>query len=162
MSADEWITDVYKQEGGKWLCVLTHLTPVKKQVFYPHLNAQREEIITNYISGYNENNIEKMVRDFSGNIIFRNIYKGKITMEISGINAFRKQVASAISHYQQREQTITAIKHDKDKSEIDIDYVATLAFDLQNGLKKGEQIKLRGQSLFKFCGNQIVELTDIA
>lgn len=30
MEADEWITDVYKNEGGKWLCVLTHLTPVKK------------------------------------------------------------------------------------------------------------------------------------
>lgn len=29
MEADEWITDVYKQESGRWLCVLTHLTPVK-------------------------------------------------------------------------------------------------------------------------------------
>jgi ketosteroid isomerase-like protein len=29
MEADEWITDVYKKEGEKWLCVLTHLTPVK-------------------------------------------------------------------------------------------------------------------------------------
>lgn len=28
--ADEWITDVYKNENGRWLCVLTHLTPVKK------------------------------------------------------------------------------------------------------------------------------------
>ena len=30
LEADEWITDIYKQENGKWLCVLTHLTPVKK------------------------------------------------------------------------------------------------------------------------------------
>lgn len=30
MEADEWITDVYKMENEKWLCVLTHLTPVKK------------------------------------------------------------------------------------------------------------------------------------
>jgi ketosteroid isomerase-like protein len=29
LAADEWITDVYKKENGKWLCVLTHLTPVK-------------------------------------------------------------------------------------------------------------------------------------
>lgn len=29
MEADEWITDVYKNENGKWRCVLTHLTPVK-------------------------------------------------------------------------------------------------------------------------------------
>jgi ketosteroid isomerase-like protein len=30
MEADEWITDVYKKENDTWLCVLTHLTPVKK------------------------------------------------------------------------------------------------------------------------------------
>jgi ketosteroid isomerase-like protein len=30
LQADEWITDVYKQENDNWLCVLTHLTPVKK------------------------------------------------------------------------------------------------------------------------------------
>lgn len=30
LEADEWITDVYKKENDQWLCVLTHLTPVKK------------------------------------------------------------------------------------------------------------------------------------
>lgn len=30
MEADEWITDVYRNQEDKWLCVLTHLTPVKK------------------------------------------------------------------------------------------------------------------------------------
>src|SRR5690606_11392025 len=30
LAADEWITDIYKKENGNWLCVLTHLTPVKK------------------------------------------------------------------------------------------------------------------------------------
>lgn len=29
MEADEWITNVYKKDGDEWLCVLTHLTPVK-------------------------------------------------------------------------------------------------------------------------------------
>lgn len=27
---DEWITDVYQRKDDKWLCVLTHLTPVAK------------------------------------------------------------------------------------------------------------------------------------
>lgn len=31
MTADEWITDIYKKKNGRWVCVLTHLTPVKKQ-----------------------------------------------------------------------------------------------------------------------------------
>lgn len=30
LEGDEWITDVYKKENDQWLCVLTHLTPVKE------------------------------------------------------------------------------------------------------------------------------------
>jgi ketosteroid isomerase-like protein len=29
ISADEWITDVYHRIEGRWLCVLTHLTPAR-------------------------------------------------------------------------------------------------------------------------------------
>ena len=28
LNADEWVTDVYRKVDGRWLCVLTHLTPV--------------------------------------------------------------------------------------------------------------------------------------
>jgi ketosteroid isomerase-like protein len=28
ISADEWVTDVYQRIAGRWLCTLTHLTPV--------------------------------------------------------------------------------------------------------------------------------------
>jgi uncharacterized protein (TIGR02246 family) len=29
-SADEWITDVMRNQDGRWRCVLTHLTPAKQ------------------------------------------------------------------------------------------------------------------------------------
>ena len=28
IAADEYITDIYRREGDRWLCMLTHLTPV--------------------------------------------------------------------------------------------------------------------------------------
>ncbi|CAN5359534.1 hypothetical protein BH10BAC1_BH10BAC1_13950 [soil metagenome] len=31
IQVDEWITDFYKRENDKWLCVLTHLTPVQEK-----------------------------------------------------------------------------------------------------------------------------------
>src|SRR5262245_1859097 len=30
ISADEWVTDVYRKIDGRWLCALTHLTPVAR------------------------------------------------------------------------------------------------------------------------------------
>ena len=29
--ADEWTTDVFRRVNGKWLCVLSHITPVDKE-----------------------------------------------------------------------------------------------------------------------------------
>ncbi|MCW3110903.1 MAG: hypothetical protein JWQ09_5409 [Segetibacter sp.] len=31
IKADEWVTDIYKKENEKWVCVLTHLTPVSEK-----------------------------------------------------------------------------------------------------------------------------------
>lgn len=30
-SSDEWITDIYVKQNGRWRCVLTHLTPAKAE-----------------------------------------------------------------------------------------------------------------------------------
>lgn len=30
IQADEWVTDIYKKENERWICVMTHLTPVKE------------------------------------------------------------------------------------------------------------------------------------
>lgn len=121
----------------------------------------RDKIIRNYIDGYNEFDIGKMVYDLTENIIFQNILNGEVNMRLSGINAFKQQAEQAKSCFENRRQQITAIKHDSDKTEIEIDYSATLATDFPNGLKKGDKLKLNGKSIFKFLDNKIVEITDI-
>ena len=30
IAADEWITDIYRRIDGRWLCMLTHLTPARQ------------------------------------------------------------------------------------------------------------------------------------
>lgn len=124
--------------------------------------TKREEIIKNYVDGYNAFDIDKMVRDFNEGIIFKNINHNEVTMVLDGIAAFRKQAGQAKSYFEIRQQTIKSFKHKSDTTEIEVDYIATLASNLPNGLKKGEQIELSGRSIFNFSCNQIVELIDIA
>lgn len=126
------------------------------------MNEKREEIIRNYIDAYNELDIEKMTCDFDDNIIFQNIADDEVNMTLNGINAFREQAKQAKSYFENRRQKIVTIKHDNDRTEIEIDYVATLAMDFPNGLKKGDKLELKGKSIFKFLDNKIVELTDIS
>lgn len=124
------------------------------------MNEQREKIIQNYIEGYNEFNIEKMIQDFKNEIIFQNVQNEEVTMTINGITDFKQQAEQSKSYFEAREQKITAIKHELNETEIEIEYSAVLAIDFPNGLKKGQKLELNGKSIFKFQGNKIIQLTD--
>lgn len=51
----------------------------------------REKIIRNYIEGYNNFDMDKMVTDMSKDIIFENIQNGEINLSLSGLSAFIEQ-----------------------------------------------------------------------
>ncbi|HRE65818.1 MAG TPA: nuclear transport factor 2 family protein [Bacteroidia bacterium] len=126
------------------------------------MTEYREKIIQNYIDGYNEFEVDKMTFNFDDNIIFKNIQNDQVNMTLNGIIAFKQQAEQAKAYFESRRQQITSILHDTDKTEIEIDYFATLAMDFPNGLKKGEKLALKGKSVFVFQDNKIIQLTDIS
>ncbi len=126
------------------------------------MTEYREKIIQNYIDGYNEFEVDKMTFNFDDNIIFKNIQNDQVNMTLNGIIEFKQQAEQAKAYFESRRQQITSILHDTDKTEIEIDYFATLAMDFPNGLKKGEKLALKGKSVFVFQDNKIIQLTDIS
>jgi hypothetical protein len=122
----------------------------------------RENIIYNYIAGYNEFDINKMTSDLDEAIVFEHLSSGEVTMLLVGLEAFKKQAEQAKSYFSVRTQTIKSYKHQADETEIEIDYDAVLAMDFPNGLKKGNELKLQGRSIFKFSNDKIIKLTDIS
>ena len=124
--------------------------------------TNRETIIQNYIDGYNEFDIYKMVKDLHETIMFENILNGKTTMSLSGLKAFKEQAEESKNYFSARTQTIKSYTHQKDETEIEIDYNAVLAIDFSNDLKAGDELKLTGKSIFTFLGEKIIRLTDIS
>ena len=122
----------------------------------------REKIIANYIDGYNQFDINKMVTDLDENIIFKNLQNGETNMTLSGLTEFKLQAERAKSYFTTRKQTIKSFKYSDTEIEIEIDYYTILGMDLPNGLKSGQELNLKGKSIFKFSGHKIVELTDIS
>lgn len=123
---------------------------------------EKETIINNYVEAYNNFDIESMIADFSNDIVFENISNGETNLSIRGIDSFLKQAETAVKYFSKRTQTIRSIKHDDNKTEIEIGYDAVAAIDLPNGIKKGSVISLSGRSVFEFEGNKITKLTDIS
>ena len=48
------------------------------------------------------------------------------------------------------------------KSEIEIEFHGVIAMDFPNGMKKGDEIKLNGKSIFEFKNSKIIRITDIS
>lgn len=123
----------------------------------------REKIIENYIAGYNKFDIDGMMKDFEEGAVFENVQNGEVTLTLSGLADFKKQAEEAKAYFSERQQTIKSFSHREQQTEIEIDYIATLAMDFPNGLKKGEELRLSGKSVFEFSENgKIRKLTDIS
>lgn len=120
----------------------------------------REKIINNYISAYNNFDIEKMLTDLDENIKFENISNDIINMTLTNLAAFREQAEQSKNIFTTRSQTITSWNHRANQTEIEITYNAVLAIDLPNGLKKGKVLNLSGKSIFTFLNDKIIELKD--
>ena len=122
----------------------------------------KEKMIQNYIEGYNQFDIEKMIADFDESIVFENIQNGEINMTLSGIKEFTAQAERGKEYFSARKQTITSFIQDEITAIIDINYYAVLAIDFPNGLKAGQELTMKGKSIFQFLDDKIVKLTDMS
>ncbi len=119
-------------------------------------------MVENYVRAYNDFDIARMLTDLHDRIIFKNISNGELTLELEGIEAFREQAEQVVDFFTEREQKIKNMVFSEDGCEIDIDYRATLAADLPNGLKAGDKIELKGKSIFRFTDGKISEIQDLS
>ena len=124
------------------------------------MTTVREKIIRDYIERYNQFDIESMVKHFHNEIVFENISNGEVNLSIKGKEAFITQAKLAAACFSERNQVMKSIKFHDNEFTVEIDYSAILAMDLPNGLKKGEELKLSGKSVFRFINNKIIALTD--
>lgn len=122
----------------------------------------REIMIKNYVTGYNTCDVEKMVADFDENVIFENIHDGHTTLLIAGLSAFKVQAQQALTYFSERMQIIKSFTHSENSCTVEIDYRAILAMDLSESLTTGQELKLKGTSIFEFNGHKISKLTDIS
>lgn len=125
-------------------------------------NEIRKTIIENYISSYNNFDVENMLKDLDENIVFKNVSDGEVNLTTAGMSEFRRQAEQAKNLFSEREQKITDWNFGENEVEIGIAYRGTLAADLPNGLRSGSKIELTGKSIFRFVNDKIISIEDIS
>ena len=122
----------------------------------------RETKIPSYIEAYNNFDVTKMMADFSDKIILENILNGEGTLTLQGFAAFNAQAEVAKTYFFESKQTIESFKQQAEKSEFEIVHFGVLAIDFSNGMKQGQEMKLKRKSIFEFKDDKIIRLTDIS
>jgi hypothetical protein len=135
---------------------------IHKNYYFNRFMKEREIMIHNYMEGYNNFDVDKMVADFSPGFVFENITNGIPTHEVQGVEAFKEQAAQAAAYFSERKQTAASFDHHPDRTDVDVAYHAILALDFPTGEKAGEILILAGKSIFRFEGNKISGITDVS
>lgn len=124
------------------------------------MKSQMQQTIEQYIAAYNHFDVDGMLTKLHPEVVFKNVSNGEVDLITNGLAEFKDQAQEATAFFSQRKQQITDFKIKDQQAEVWIDYEATLAIDLPNGMKKGEQIALKGRSVFSFENDLIVSITD--
>lgn len=125
-------------------------------------SAQQQQLIQAYISAYNNMDVDAMLAPLHPAIVFTNVSNGEVTHTTQGKTAFKVQAEQALNYFSQRCQTVTGLTWNGEQAEALIDYKATLAIELPNGLKAGQELHLQGKSVFRFSEGLISIIEDIS
>lgn len=123
---------------------------------------KRENLIQAYLVAYNQMDVAAMMEVLEDSVIFENYSEEKKTHEIRGKQAFEAQAKAALSYFSERKQSSISFDHRENETEVQIDYSAILAGDFPNGLKKGQELKLKGKSIFRFSNGKIKGIQDFS
>ncbi|WP_172254297.1 nuclear transport factor 2 family protein [Saccharibacillus deserti] len=123
-------------------------------------NEEMQRLIERYLSAYNTFDIQGMLDVLDEEIRFLNVARGEVTTETLGIADFRALAEQSVPIFSERRQTIRQIGFTQGGAEVEIDYEATLAVDLPNGMQAGEVLQLRGKSVFQKKGEKLVRIED--
>ncbi|ASA25804.1 nuclear transport factor 2 family protein [Paenibacillus donghaensis] len=124
------------------------------------ISEETKEMIENYIKAYNSFDVEGIVKLLHKDIVFRNFSNGELNTETRGTEEFRELAEKSAKIFASRHQSINDYSAIDGKVEIQIDYEASLAVDLPNGLKIGDKLQLQGKSIFEIRDGKISLIED--
>lgn len=118
------------------------------------------EVVRKYISAYNDFDIDTMMECFSDECKFTSMVSGHHTITAEGKPQLRELAAQSAAYFLERTQNVTNWIFSDNQAAIEVEYKSMLKRDLPNGLKAGEELNIRGVSIFRFENDKIIELTD--
>lgn len=120
------------------------------------------DVIARYISAYNSFDVPGMVACLTREVVFRNVSSGEVNAETNGRTAFADLANAGRLAFSERHQAVTNAITVLETTLVEIDYTATVAADLPNGWRAGQQIAFSGASAFELRDGLIDRIVDVS
>lgn len=119
-----------------------------------------EEIIQAYLTAYNAKDVPAMLALLDEAIFFENVSNASGITATQSKSEFETLALQSLHFFSERRQSVRFQVLSNTAAAVEIDYQATLAQDLPNGLKAGETLRLRGVSIFEVSQGKITRISD--
>ena len=93
-------------------------------------------------------------------IIFENVSNSSGVTRTTTKQEFETVARQSVNYFLERRQVVRFSVLGADSAAVEIDYQAVLAQDLPNGMKAGQQLRLRGVSIFEMRNGKITRISD--
>ncbi len=121
---------------------------------------EAKTLIEEYLNAYNSFDVEAMVELVDPEIEFRNVSGGDVDTSAIGQDEFRELAQQSVFLFSSRKQTATKFEAEGEVVSVDIDFTGTLATDIPDGMRAGDELRVTGRSEFVFRDEKIYRLTD--
>ena len=121
---------------------------------------EAKALIEEFLSAYNCFDVDAMVELVDPEIEFRNVSGGDVDTAAIGRDEFRELAQQSAFLFSLRNQTPTNFETDGEVVSVDIKFTGTLATDIPDGMKAGDELRVTGRSEFEFRDKKIYRLTD--
>ena len=119
-----------------------------------------EEIIQAYFTAYNAKDVPAMLALLDEGVFFENVSNASGITTTQSKSEFETLALQSLNFFSERRQSVRFQVLSNTAAAVEIDYQATLAQDLPNGLKAGETLRLRGVSIFEVSQGKITRISD--
>ncbi|HEY9101075.1 nuclear transport factor 2 family protein [Chitinimonas sp.] len=116
--------------------------------------------ISRYLDAYNRLDVDAMLQFLHPEVVFENYANGELNTRTDGIASFRELAEHSLGLFLRRRQTLLEHAEVDGLIQAEIDFEGVFAVDLPNGIRAGQEIKLRGRSDFRLQDGLIIYVGD--
>lgn len=123
-------------------------------------SEERKALIQRYAEAYNAFDVDGMPALMHEDVVFENVSNGAVKLVTRGKDELRKQAEFAAGAFSSHRQVWSNYSEANETAAVNIDYEGALAVDPSETPKKGQNLQLKGKTVFGFKDGKIILLKD--